>query len=166
MGADANAHDERRLVELALALADGIERALPGWVERCVLDVAAAAGTPPDAALRSEAAAAGRRAAAEIGPRVRALLGSDVDEQRTTPLALVRQAVRYPTSVLRAAGVPPRPRDPFVVSRFPDDVYDLSPASFADLDPSLHELGMAWGAAKAFVHRRRHLRPDGPGTVP
>ena len=38
----------------------------------------------------------------------------------------------------------------------PDDDYDLVPTSFADLDPSLRELGLAWGAARAYVHRARH----------
>jgi len=26
----------------------------------------------------------------------------------------------------------------------------------ADLDPGLHELAITWGAARAWVHRRRH----------
>ena len=40
-------------------------------------------------------------------------------------------------------------RDRFAEQTFPDDVYDLVPASFADVDPSLHEPGLLWGAAKA-----------------
>jgi hypothetical protein len=64
--------------------------------------------------------------------------------------------VKYPTEVLRAAGVPPVQRDSFVEQAFPDDIYDLAPASFADLDPALQEAGLSWGAAKAFDHKRRH----------
>jgi hypothetical protein len=101
--------------------------------------------------------AAGRAAATEVGGRIRALLTMDVDDQRTTPLALARQAVRYPTAVLTAAGVPPVARDDFAREGFPNDVYDLSPATWADIDPALAEPGMAWSAAKAFVHRRRHV---------
>jgi putative CocE/NonD family hydrolase len=41
------------------------------------------------------------------------------------------------------------------VHSFPDDAYDLGPASFADIDPSLHEPGLMWGAAKAHVHLAR-----------
>jgi hypothetical protein len=41
---------------------------------------------------------------------------------------------------------------------FPDDVYDLTPASFADVDPALHEPGLVWGAAKAHVHLARRRR--------
>jgi hypothetical protein len=165
MAPGAHPDDERRLAELALALAEGIERALPGWVERCVATVVAERAPELGDGLAAQASEAGRRAAAEIGPLVRALLEADLDAQRTTPLALVRRAVRYPTEVLRAAGVPPRPRDPFVTARFPDDDYDLSPAGYVDLDPALHELGMAWGAAKAFVHRRRHLGAGGSPTA-
>jgi len=35
---------------------------------------------------------------------LRALLERDIDEQRQTPLAIVRAAVRFPTAVLRQAG--------------------------------------------------------------
>jgi hypothetical protein len=143
--------------EFANVLADGIEAALPGWVERSVARLFEAwTGRPPDHSVSEAATEAGQRARDDIGPRVRALLGSDVDEQRTTPLAIVRSAVRYPGEVLRAAGVPPVERDDFAVRSFPDDDYDLSPATFADLDPSLADAGLAWGAAKAFEHKRRH----------
>ena len=41
---------------------------------------------------------------------------------------------------------------------FPDDPYDLTPGSFADVDPSLHEPGLVWGAAKAHVVLARRRR--------
>lgn len=151
---------DEKLAAYARALADAIEAALPGWVIRAVtrrLDAG-------DAADTTAAAAAGARAQAEVVPRVRALLANDIDEQRTTPLALLRAAVAYPTAVLRDAGAAPVERDPFVERAFPDDVYDLAPASFADIDPSLHEPGLAWGAAKAHVHlarRRATWSPQG-----
>ena len=86
------------------------------------------------------------------------------DEQRTGPLAILRSAVRYPTEVLRAAGVPPADRDRFAREAFPDDDYALTPAAFADIDQSLHEPGIVWGAAKAYVHKVRRARgaPGGP----
>jgi hypothetical protein len=137
----------------ATALADAIEAALPGWVER---SVRSRLPDPAPVAVAEAAADAGRRAAAEVGGAVRTLLAADVDEQQTTPLSLLRGAVRYPTDVLRAAGVPPAERDEVQQRLFPDDVYDLSPASFADVDPLLAEPGIEWGAAKAFVHLQRH----------
>jgi hypothetical protein len=87
---------------------------------------------------------------------VRALLASDIDAQRTNPLSLLRGAVRYPTAVLRDAGVAPTgQRDEFAVRAFPDDVYDLAPATWTDVDESLQEPGIAWGAWKAYTHLSR-----------
>jgi hypothetical protein len=103
----------------------------------------------------SAAAGAGRRAQTEVAAGLKALLQTDIDAQTTTPLSLLRQAVRYPTEVLRAAGVPPVRRDAFAEARFPEDDYDLAPATLADVAPGLVELGLAWGAAKAMAHQRR-----------
>lgn len=149
------------LDERARALGDGICEALPGWVERSVerLLVAYRGEAEPSAMLAAREA--GTRAAAAVGRRVRALLDADIDHQRTNPLSLLREAVAYPTEVLRQAGVPPVERDGFAEERFPDDHYDLTPASFADLGPEIQDLGLAWGAAKAWEHKRRHGRPDG-----
>lgn len=138
--------------EHATALAEAIEAALPGWVER---SVRSRTGTG-DTAVYEAASEAGRRAAAEVGAAVRDLLAADIDQQWTTPLALVRAAVRYPTEVLRTADVPPVERDRVQVELLPGDVYDLTPASFADVDSSLAEPGMLWGAAKAYAHIQRH----------
>lgn len=151
-----SADDLAALARYAAMLAAGVRAALPGWVERSVerVHVAQTQRRPPGD-VRDAAAAAGRAAAAEVGDRVEALLALDIDEQRTGPLALVREAVPYPTEVLRGAGVPPVVRDDFAARQFPDDVYDLSPTSFAELDPDLHELGLVWGAAKAHVHLAR-----------
>lgn len=142
--------------EHAAALADAIDAVLPAWVERSTLRVMTAWKGEVDASVREAASEAGRQAVAEVGPQVRALLAADIDDQRTTPLSLLRGAVRYPTAVLRAAGVPPVQRDEQQERLFPDDVYDLAPATFGDVDPALADAGMSWGAAKAFEHLQRH----------
>jgi hypothetical protein len=147
---------EEALAAYAQVLAEGIGRALPGWVVRSVTDVMTAFSGAAPAAVREAAVEAGARAQADLAPAVRRLLDSDVDQQTTTPLALVREAVRYPTEVLHQVGVPPVARDAFAARAFPDDRYDLTPASLADLDPDLAEPALAWGAAKAFVHKQRH----------
>lgn len=147
--AESIADDEAKLAEYASALADAMEASVPGWVKRCV---AARSG---GSSLADEAGVAGARAAAEVGPAVRELLSTDVDAQRQNPLALLRAAVRYPTAVLSNGGVAAVERDAFATRNFPDDLYDLTPASFADVDPSLHEPGIVWGAAKAHVILRR-----------
>lgn len=143
--------DHEALVRHATDLADAVDAALGGWVERAVRDRAEHWCTGSSEALRAQAVAAGARATVEVGPTVRALLATDVDKQRTGPLALIRRAVRFPTEVLAAAGVPAVVRDEFDERAFPEDVYGLAPASFADVDPALHGPGLAWGAAKAHV---------------
>jgi hypothetical protein len=153
------AEPEPDIYAYAEVLADGIEAALPTWVVRSVerIMMAWAGHMPPDVAEAAEIA--GQAARSNTGRAVRTLLMSDIDQQRTTPLALIRQGVKYPTDVLRSAGVPPVERDRFSADVFPQDDYDLSPRSFADVDPALAEAGIAWGAAKAFVYRRRHGSP-------
>lgn len=139
------------------ALADAVEAALPGWVERCVARIMTAyAGAVPEG-VAAAARDAGGAARTEVGARVRALLAEDVDDQRTNPLALLRGAVRYPTAVLAAAGVPPVVRDEFAERAFPEDVYDFAPATWRDVDEALYEPGLVWSAwkAKTFLDRRR-----------
>lgn len=144
------------LQRYATALADAIEAALPVWVVRSVrIKMADWAGEVSEQVARASDEAA-TRAVAEVMPVLRQLLERDIDEQWTTPLALVRQAVRYPTAVLVAAGVPASERDEFSQRSFPNDPYDLSPAALADVDPDLNDAAIAWGAAKAFEHKRRH----------
>jgi hypothetical protein len=147
---------DRTLAEVGRQLADALERALPVWVERHVERLLVAFGGDADDDAMAAAADAGREAVADLGPRIRALVAADVDEQRVNPLTLVRHAVRYPTAVLRDAGVPPVVRDEFAELHFPDDDYDLTPMTWSDIDESLHEVGIVWGAAKARAHVRRH----------
>lgn len=152
---------EQLLAAYAVALIDAADAALGPWVERSVARRWADwTGSEPGPALRDASVEAGREAATVVVGRLRELLEADVDAQRTGPLAVLRRAVVYPTAVLRAAGVPPVVRDEFAVRNFPDDDYDLSPATFADIDESLHEPGLVWGAAKAHVvlTRRRGRR--------
>jgi hypothetical protein len=128
------------VLEHATALEDAIEVALPRWVARV------APGVDPAPIV------------AAVMPPLRALLAADIDEQTTTPLAIIRDvAVPLLTSSLRAAGVDPDgvERDEFARTHFPDDVYGLTPSSWADVDESLVSPGIAWGAAKAFVHKQR-----------
>lgn len=158
--------DAAALASYAAALAEGLVAALPGWVERVVAERYRAwqrADPPPPVA--EAARLAGERARDQVDGPLRALLAADVEHQRANPLAVVRAAVVHPTAVLRDAGVPPAPRDAHGERLFPDDVYDLSPAAFADVDASLHDPGLVWGAAKAHVvlaRRRRSGPPPGP----
>lgn len=148
--------DAAALARHAVALLAAVEAAVPGWVERVVEERWEAWSTAPlPAEVRREARAAGQQARHEVGTALRSLLTTDVDAQRANPLAVIRAQVGLPTAVLASAGVPPAARDPQAERLFPADVYDLSPASFAELDPSVHEPGLVWGAAKAHVILRR-----------
>ena len=153
--------DAAALATAAAALADGIDATLPGWVVRVADERWQQwSGEPPPPELIDAARDAGVRAEQELSPQVRALLETDVDEQAGNPLAILRGAVRFPTDVLHGAGVPPVERDDDAIRLFPDDDYDLTPASFADLDPSLREPGLVWGAAKAHVVLARRRREE------
>lgn len=127
------------LAEATERLAQAVEKTVPGWVERCVRSRSA------DAPLGDAPEEAARWAAASIR-----------DLGGRTPLEVLRIAVRYPTAVLKEAGVPPVERDDFSRERFPDDVYDLTPMSFGDVSPELADVGIVWGAARAMDHRRSH----------
>lgn len=148
--------DAAALSRYASSLADAIDAVLPVWVERVVGQRWREwRSEEPGPDVREAAAAAGARARAHVVPALRELLADDVDSQRSNPMAVIRRAVPHATAVLSDHGVPPVQRDPHAERIFPDDLYDLCPGSFADLDPSVHEPGLAWGAAKAYVILRR-----------
>ncbi|MFP3906603.1 MAG: hypothetical protein ACLFWR_06190 [Acidimicrobiales bacterium] len=146
---------EAALARYADELAAGIVEALPGWVVDCVERRMTQWSGEVPAEVRREAEAAGEQAQAEVGPQIIELLRLDIDDQRVPPLSILRDAVRFPTRVLEAAGVPGIVRDEVDERLMPDDHYGLAPANFADVDPRLHEPGLAWGAAKAYVHLAR-----------
>lgn len=150
----------QELAQIADQLGEAVHQALPSWVVRCVTEryVLWSGASALSNSMLDEAKAAGQTAQQEQGQQIRAVLSLDIDEQQVPPLSLLRQAVKHPTRVLQNAGVPPVVRDEFAERNFPNDLYDLNPANFADVDPGLHELGMAWGAAKAFVHLQRRRR--------
>ena len=130
------------------ALLDTARRVVPGWLRRVTVEAGRRGGVDP-AQLELRLDAVVERASGDLVERLGHLLGTDVDEQRTTPLTLLRNAVREPTQLLQELGaVPPSSPD---AGRFPDDVYRLGPATWSDVDPSLHEPGLAWGAWKAMT---------------
>ena len=150
------ADDEAKLAAFALELTDRIDAAIPRWVERSLREK----GGIGFAAAEVEAVAADTRAA--IMPALRRILSADVDAGGGSPLAALRAGVGPMTERLTAWGAARPPRDDFQERQFPGDPYELGPASFADVDPELHEPGLIWGAARAHVHlRRRREHGDG-----
>ena len=146
----ARPDDEAKLSAFASELADAMHDALPRWVERSVARFVAVEG---DVARRVDEV--GAQVQRDVGLAVRRLLETDIDEQRSNPLAIVRRGVAPITALLRDVSAPPVERDEMDERMFPDDIYGLAPASFTDIDPALHEPGLRWGAAKAFVHQQR-----------
>lgn len=159
MGPDANppaaASDEERLAAIASELADRVEAVVPGWIEGLVLGRVRDWSGHLSAEVAAEAVVAADAARAEVVPRMRALLAADIGDQRGNPLEVLRSATVHAHDALARIGVPSVVRDDFSQRSFPGDAYDLMPATWADVDPSLHEIGLTWGAAKAFVHKAR-----------
>ncbi len=149
--------DAAALARYASSLADAVDVALPGGSSASWPSGGGSGGARNRRpSLREAAAAAGERARAEVAPALRELLATDVDAQRNNPLAMIRRrggppdARCWPTSACRRWCGMPTPN-----ASSPTTVYDLTPASFADLDPVVHEPGLVWGAAKAHVILRR-----------
>jgi hypothetical protein len=147
------------LAEATRAILAGVERCMPGWVPAQVTRILDAWGrTEPAARAEAEAAAAaaGPEVAARVAGELRELFAQDPAEQLRTPLQIVRTAVREPTAILAAAGVPAIMRDEFEERTQPEDRYGLAPRTLGDLgDPDLAPYLLVWGRAKATILRVR-----------
>lgn len=156
-----DAEDGAALARHAEALAEAVDASVARWAARCVtIRWEQWSGEPAPDDVVERARTTGERARSDVMPLLRELLHADVDAQRSNPLSILRGAVSHPTAALLHLGVPPVVRDQQAEQMFPDDVYDLAPAAFADVDPSVHEPGLVWGAAKAHVVlSRRRARP-------
>ena len=74
-------------------------------------------------------------------------------EQTRGPLEIFQEAIKFPTEVLAAAGVPIPERDAVATNALPGDLYDLAPATSRDLGEEAWTAHLAWGAAKAHAMR-------------
>jgi hypothetical protein len=83
------------------------------------------------------------------------LLARPFEDQTRGPLEVFQEAMRFPTEVLAAQGVPPVERDQVTSHALPGDVYDLAPASSRDLGEDVWRAHLAWGAAKAAALQQR-----------
>lgn len=130
------------------------ERVVPSWVrssiERHLVDANAGPSRDINAVIDRVAAGALRD--------LRDLLSLDPEQQSTNPLTVLRRATVPITAFLNESGVAPVRRDEFQQRSFPDDLYDLCPATWADVSDELVEPGLEWGAWKAAVIISRHRR--------
>ncbi|MGB3412359.1 MAG: hypothetical protein WBA45_14320 [Microthrixaceae bacterium] len=148
--------DDELFRKYSQELADAIDAQIEGWVTRSIRRRCAVAGVDVTGQLEALVNDAARKCRAEVSTRMNSLLSADIDDQRTTPLAIIRASIHHAADVLSIAGVRPVERDEFERRSFPDDIYALSPASMADVHESLAEPAIVWGAAKAHIHRSRH----------
>lgn len=155
---DDRGDDDTTFAIVGAELAEAVAGAVPGWVERSVAGLVAAWSGSVPADVAAAAGAAGVDAGREVGDELRRLLAADVDAQWTNPMTIVRRAVPHASEVLRGAGVGAVVRSAEDEADHPDDDYGLTPRTFADVDPALHELGLRWGAHKARAHVSRHRR--------
>ena len=123
------------------------------WLRRVVGDAARRGGADPSGWPDLDPMIADT--ADELLERLARLLATDVDEQRTNPLSIYRDAVRAPSEFLATRGVVEPPGDAFAAARFPGDPYLLGPAGWDDIDPDLRVPGLTWGAWKAMTVLRR-----------
>lgn len=158
---DASSPDETELfARCGDELVDAVDVSLRPWIERSIREVAERQAGP-DAltdGLLTDATHAAEATHREVVPALRTLTRADAEAQRANPLQLLREAVRHATAVLAAHDVPPVRRDQLQQETLPLDVYDIAPATWADIDPSLVEPGIRWSAAKAHVVLSRRRR--------
>ncbi len=141
-------------------LVDAIEGTLRPWIERRIREVARTQGGPDAVTeqLLADATAASAATHREVVPALRSLVQADAEAQRANPLHLLRDGVHHATVVLAEHDVPPVRRDRVQQETLPLDTYDLAPATWSDIDPSLVEPGIRWSAAKAHVVLSRRRR--------
>lgn len=137
----------------------GVERLIPAWAVAEVARIVEAWGAR-DEVEREEvllkAQRAGELASRRVVAELEALYALDPMEQRATPLQIIRSVYREVGQVLREAGIPPVERGRFAERSLPDDDYGVAPTTLADLgDDDLQALHLAWGVAKATVHKAR-----------
>ena len=142
--------------QYSAALLAAVDSSFVGWLQNCAIQ-GCVRGL---GACSDDLAAAALQMAQAARPIVvcelEALLSLDPEQQRTNPLSVLREAVRFPAALLLENAVPTPVRSSFDARILPLDVYGLGPANWADVDPSLSEPGLIWGAWKAKTILDRH----------
>ncbi len=144
--------DAESIEPYARALGDSLVAGLPAWVEQAIVTRTASASAAEIASTQAQALDL-------VETDLRAFLASDIDEQTTTPLAIARRVVAPVTALLAANDVAPAQRDDHARAMHPDDTFDLMPGGFVDFGDEVQSAGIAWGAAKAHIHMKRHAPP-------
>jgi len=152
--------DDLDIATVATELLAAAVEATPEWVRRCVDHVAREQALLTADLPEAAVADAGVRAQDFVETRLGALLALDIDRQRTTPLSIFRDAVRFPVEALHAMGAAPVHRGDVSRWAFPNDPFGITPGNLSDIGDEVHHAGIVWGAAKAGLHLERR-RADG-----
>jgi hypothetical protein len=131
--------------------------AVPAWVKNRVIEVAERNGVVIDGTVRAHAETAAAEVTNLMTSRLAEMLLTDVDQQVSNPLHIIRSSIGPATDLLRELGVEPPKRDEFDSMIMPEDFYALGPHTWRDLSEEVHEAGINWGAWKAatVLQRRR-----------
>lgn len=142
--------------EYSQRLFDALSGSLEPWLRRSFDRVVSDQNMVPRVDVHRRDAVIGDAARTALD-RLRHLFETDVLEQRHNPLQIIRSATDPITAVLRDLGAQRVERDEFQQRSFPDDDFGLCPATWVDIDESLAEVGLEWGAWKAatVITRRR-----------
>ncbi len=139
--------DERAYVDYGEQLREAVSQAIQPWL---VNQLRVRFSIEPDL-LTTEIGAV----AADADARLCELVHADVDTPLSGPLERIRGAVEKLSPRLVELGAVPPTRDPFDERIRPDDIFALGPVAFSDLGDRVHQAGITWGAAKAYLHQSR-----------
>lgn len=145
--------ENRHLLEqYPLALFDAVAGCYETWLTRRINEISRGV---IDSSRIEEVVGVSTRAVLDDLNR---FLVTDVDEQRTNPLHILRQSTQLANQLLSEASVQHVSRDEFEVAALPHDVFSIGPLTWRDLSEDVHEAGITWGAWKAatVLSRRRN----------
>ena len=139
------------------ALFDAVAAAFPTWLTAQTRQILASGRVDLDSATTAEIDAVVVAATHEATDALMRLFTTDVDDQATNPLHVIRSATRRATEYARSRGVSPVARDEWDERALPHDLYAIGPIAWRDLGEDVHDAGISWGAWKAatVLSRRR-----------
>lgn len=129
-----------------------VSEALPDWIRRIVEH-----RVPDHDPMADSVEAVISAVVADVDGRLGKLADADPTAPLSGPLEQIRQALGPVQDLLDELGAPPPVRDGFDARARPADRHSLGPMAFTELGSEVHQAGIEWGAAKAYVIARIRL---------
>ena len=138
-------------------LYDAVMAAVPHWILRRIEEVMKSGATEVSTQVMNEISEVSQQVQRTVESSLFELLSLDVDNQRQSPLHVIRTSINSATELLSRYEVPLPQRDEFETKAMPRDIFSIGPLTWKDLSEDVHEAGINWGAWKAavVVSRRR-----------